>query len=81
MRKKIQPALLTAGMFLIALCLNTVSFAQDSKPVEMADTMRSNGKIYVVVAVCLTILFGLFIYVFSLDRKISRLEKNNNQPL
>jgi len=42
---------------------------------EMADVMRSNGKIYVVVAVCLTILIGLFIYVFLLDRKISRLEK------
>ena len=51
-----------------------VSFAQDK--VEMADSMRSNGKIYVVVAVCLTILIGLFIYVFMVDRKISRLEKN-----
>ena len=46
--------------------------AQDK--VEMADLMRSNGKIYTVVAVCLTILFGLFIYVFSIDRKIAKLE-------
>ena len=52
-------------------------FAQDAKP-EMADLMRSNGKIYVVVAVCLTILLGLFIYVFLLDRKISRLEKRQD---
>ena len=50
------------------------SFAQSK--VEMADGMRSNGKIYVVVAVCLTILIGLFIYVFMLDKKISRFEKN-----
>ncbi len=50
-----------------------------SQPVEMADTMRSNGKIYVVVAVCLTILLGLFIYVFIIDRKISRLEKDTNR--
>ena len=42
---------------------------------EMADAMRADGKIYVVVAVCLTILFGLLVYVFSLDRKISRMEK------
>jgi len=56
------------------LLLNMTAFAQD-KP-EMADVMRSNGKIYVVVAVCLTILIGLFVYVFSVDRKISRLEKN-----
>ena len=63
-------------LFIIfGLLLNAVAFAQD-KP-EMADTMRSNGKIYVVVAVCLTILIGLFIYVFIVDRKVSRLEKDN----
>ena len=59
-----------------ALLLSAVAFAQD-KP-EMADVMRSNGKIYVVVAVCLTILIGLFMYVFLLDRKISRLEKGKD---
>ena len=57
-----------------ALLLSCVSFAQGK--VEMADSMRSNGKIYVVVAVCLTILIGLFIYMFFIDRKISRFEKN-----
>jgi predicted membrane protein len=64
-------------VLLIAACLflNTASFAQK---VEMADTMRSNGKIYVVVAVCLTILIGLFIYVFILDKKITRFEKNKD---
>lgn len=40
-----------------------------------ASVMRSNGKIYVVVAVVLTILFGLIAYVIHVDRKISRLEK------
>ena len=49
-----------------------MAFSQD-KP-EMADVMRSNGKIYVVVAVCLTILIGLFIYVFSVDRRVRRVE-------
>ncbi len=59
-----------------AFCLagSISSFAQADKP-EMADVMRSNGKIYVVVSVCLTILIGLFIYVFIVDRKVSRLEK------
>ena len=41
----------------------------------MASLMRSNGKIYVVVAVVLTILFGLIAYLIQLDRKISKLEK------
>lgn len=49
-------------------------FAQ-SGDAEMADVMRSNGKIYIVVAVCVTILIGLFLYVLFIDRKISKLEK------
>jgi CcmD family protein len=44
---------------------------------EMADTMRSNGKIYVVVIVLATIFAGIFAYLVSLDRKISKLEKEN----
>ena len=57
------------------LFLSCAAFAQE---VEMADNMRSNGKIYVVVAVCLTILIGLFIYVFMIDKKISRFEKTKD---
>lgn len=38
--------------------------------------MRDNGKILVVVAVMLTILGGLVLYLVRLDRKISKLEKN-----
>ena len=56
--------------------VTTFSFAQVQQ-VEMADGMRSEGKIYVVVAVCLTILLGLFFYVFTIDRKITKLEKEN----
>ena len=44
---------------------------------SMASLMRSNGKIYVVVAVVLTILFGLIAYLIRLDRKISKLEKES----
>jgi CcmD family protein len=56
---------------LITMALPT--FAQEGK-VEMADTMRSEGKIYVVIAVILTILLGLIMYVWRLDRKITKLE-------
>ncbi|MEO6327680.1 MAG: CcmD family protein [Ginsengibacter sp.] len=59
---------------IIFLITSLCSFAQQK--VEMADTMRSNGKIYVVVAVSITILTGLFIYLIFLDKKISRFEKN-----
>lgn len=48
--------------------------------IEMADKLRENGKIFVVVAIAFIILIGVFIYLISLDRKISKLEKklNNN---
>ena len=44
---------------------------------EEGDVMRSNGKIYVVVTVLATIFAGIFAYLVYLDRKISRLEKEN----
>jgi len=48
----------------------------NAQETEMADVMKKNGKIYVVIAVMLTILAGLVLYLIRLDRKISKLEKN-----
>ena len=48
-----------------------------NEPPEMAEGMRQSGKIYVVIAVILTILFGLIFYIIRLDKKITRLEKEN----
>ncbi len=74
MRKKFCSLVLLLCLWIAVLPV----FGQDStskKKVEMADVFRSNGKIYVVVAVSLFILLGLIVYVFSLDRKITRMEK------
>ena len=43
--------------------------------IEMADVMRSEGKIYVVVLVVAIVFTGLVIFALNSDRKISRLEK------
>ena len=68
---------LTCALFTwLMLFCGPSCFAQESP--EMADVMRSNGKIYVVVTVCLIILFGLLVYLVSLDRKISRIEKQKD---
>lgn len=67
--KKIHKTLVT----LILLLLHFSLFAQQE--VEMADTLRSEGKIYVVVAIMLVIFVGLIGYLFRMDRKVSRLEK------
>ena len=61
------------------MMLSVFVYAQDSlnneKP-QMADTLRSSGKIYVVVTVLVIILIGLFLYLVNTDKKISRIEKN-----
>jgi K+-transporting ATPase A subunit len=62
-----------------ALMLSVFAWAQDSLKNErpqMADALRSSGKIYVVVTVLVIILIGLFLYLVNTDKKISRLEKN-----
>jgi hypothetical protein len=61
---------------LLLLVFNLSIFAQEKSEVQMADEMRANGKIYVVLAVILTIFAGIVIYLVRLDRKMSRLEKN-----
>jgi len=58
-------------VFLGSFLLSTVASAQP----EMADTMRSEGKIYVVVAILLIIFAGLIVYLVMLDRKLTRIEK------
>ena len=55
----------------LLLIINPTLFAQDA---QMADTMRSEGKIYVVVAIILVIFLGLIVFLLYTDRKISRLE-------
>ncbi len=66
------------SIILILLLLNFVTvFAQDPQSVEMADTMRSSGKIYVVIATIVIIFIGLAIYLFAIDRRLKKIEKEN----
>ncbi len=43
--------------------------------VEMADTFRGEGKIYIVVGVILIIFIGLVVYLVMTDKKVKRLEE------
>lgn len=47
----------------------------ENNTVEMADVMRSNGKIYVVVGVVMIIFVGIILYMVNTERKVSKLEK------
>ena len=72
---KLFPKLIAA--LLSFLCIATQ--AQSAGAVEMADIMRSNGKIYVVVAVIAIIFIGIVLYLVHIDRKVSRLEKSTGK--
>lgn len=69
-------ALLTMAFVALSQLLIAQPMMSKEK-VQMADGLRSSGKIYVVVAVLLTVLAGLFIYLVNVDRKITKLEKEN----
>jgi uncharacterized membrane protein YidH (DUF202 family) len=49
-------------------------FAQEE--VQMADQMRADGKIWVVVGVISIVFVGIITYLVLLDRKISKIEKS-----
>lgn len=61
--------------YFLNILLLLLSFSLSAQDIPMADEMRANGKIYVVVAVLVTILLGMIIYLISIDRKLKKLEK------
>lgn len=58
--------------FLLLLLCPAMIYAQGSESI-----MRSSGRIYVVIAVIVTILLGLILYLVRLERKIKKLEDNS----
>lgn len=65
-------------IFALMLLLSSVQLFAQSNDVEMADALRSNGKIYVVVICIVIILVGLLIYLFSLDKRLKKIEKKSS---
>jgi CcmD family protein len=61
-------------MFLALHAFSSYAQDMDHSTEEPTDFMNSNGKIYVVMAVVVIIVLGLFLYLINLDRKIKKLE-------
>jgi multisubunit Na+/H+ antiporter MnhB subunit len=71
---------------IILLVFSLSALAQEKTPVteadysnstvDMADVMRSEGKIYVLVGIIVIIFAGIIVYLINTDRKISKLERN-----
>ncbi len=69
--------MLLAGLLLLSQNLMAQQPVADG--VEMADRLRADGKIWVVVAVIATVFAGIIVYLVRLDRQISKLEKEVNE--
>lgn len=72
-------------LFILFLLINFVSHGQSpmqgTDEIEMADSLRQDGKIYVVVAVIILIFIGILIYLLALDKKIGKIERDiDNNP-
>jgi len=65
-------------LLLTLLALPQMIFAQVSDQVDMADKLRADGKIWVVVAVVAIVLAGIAINMFRVDSKVSKIEKELN---
>ena len=65
--------------FMLTICLmlsfSLITLAQNSNGVDMASELRESGKIYVVVMVIAVIVIGLAIYLFSIDNRLKKIEK------
>lgn len=68
---------LLSFFFVFSASAQKVATGGVTRSEDPTDFMRSNGKVYVVVAVIVIILSGLFIYLYNLDKKISAIEKRN----
>ncbi len=67
--------ILRKSVALAATLLLTVSELFAQSDIEMADRLREDGKIWVVVGVIVLIFLGLAFYLIRLDSKISAIEK------
>lgn len=57
----------------------TLNLDASSQNAEMADIMRDDGKIYVVVGVIILIFSVLFTYLISIDYKLRKMEKEQQE--
>lgn len=66
---------LACVIFLMLFSLNLAAQQKVVESVTMADQLRADGKIWVVVAVVGVIFAGIIVFLISMERKITKLEK------
>jgi len=73
-----RASLLFSGILASLLLHSQTLLAQQpvADGVEMADRLRADGKIWVVVAVIAAIFVGIVVYLARLDMRLGKLEKD-----
>lgn len=61
------------AVLLFLLLLSSKAIAQDG----MEEYFYQSGKIKVVIAVAFIVLLGLIVYLWRLDRRVTRIEQEN----
>jgi K+-transporting ATPase A subunit len=64
---------ITTTLWMMVLAMQV--FAQDQKAGVSSDSLYVSDKIYVVVVCAAVILLGLILFLFSIDRRLKKLEK------
>jgi len=64
------------AVILLFVC-SAAAFAQSAATPIMDDEMRSSGKIYVVIGTIAIVFIGITIYLFAIDRRLKKIEKEN----
>ncbi len=64
------------GKYILTILLLLPQLLHAQERPEMADLLRSNGKIYVVVLVICTIFAGIILFLTFIERKIKKMEEN-----
>jgi hypothetical protein len=65
--------------FLLSLFLSCLS--SSAQEAQMADTFRSEGKIYVVISVLTIVFVSVLIILLYMERRLTKLEKEIKEPL
>jgi protein-S-isoprenylcysteine O-methyltransferase Ste14 len=73
--KWIKQIMLKSQIILFLLAANFSAMAEDSSSGKIVESLHRSGKIYVVVVVISIIFLVITTFLFTLERKISKLEK------
>jgi len=65
-------------VFALTFLIFTAMQLNAQQEIDMADTFRENGKIYVVVGILSIVFSGIIIFLIRLEKKVARLEKEQN---